>query len=279
MKATLIIGSPHPRGSCALLLEALGDGLQQGGAETVVYCVGLTDVRFCLGCKRCYEDGRCVQQDEAETIVRDILSSDVVAIAAPSYWAGVPAQLKVLIDRTTPYGNTNPKRPFSSKPHAAGVAIAVRAGRSEGENERLLDDIAHYLGHLDIETAHRFSVRETDSPEELLKKHAELMQELRMLGLRLAASHQPFSRFETDLSDFSGEGIDIDPEKAALAAQERTGKEYLPIGSKVRVQGVDAPVAVERACSIFRGRMYDHAGTAVIEGRKQMVYFDLNDVR
>lgn len=36
-------------------------------------------------------NGRCVQNDDVQMIVKDILSFDSVVIATPSYWADVPA--------------------------------------------------------------------------------------------------------------------------------------------------------------------------------------------
>ena len=189
MKATLIIGSPHSNGSCACLIDSLIEGLREGGVDTVRYCVGEAELRYCLGCKQCYQTGQCPQQDDVSTIVTHLLTSDIAVIAAPSYWAGVPAQLKTLFDRTTPYGNTNPRRPMTSKPGAIGIAIAVRAGKSEGENEMLLNEISHYLGHLEIETAFRFSVCNTDTKSDLLRQHQAAIEQLHALGRKLATGH------------------------------------------------------------------------------------------
>ena len=63
MKATCIIGSPHLDGSTARLAESLLSGLRDSGVQTVRYCVGQCRIHYCLGCKVCYETGRCVQSD------------------------------------------------------------------------------------------------------------------------------------------------------------------------------------------------------------------------
>ncbi len=99
----------------------------------------------------------------SENIVLDILSSDYVVIVSPSWWADVPAQLKTLFDRTTPYGDTNPQCKYKAKKPIKGIAIAVRAGVREAENELILNSIQHYFGHLGIETVERISITETDS--------------------------------------------------------------------------------------------------------------------
>lgn len=110
MNATCIVGSARANGSTAYLVDTIIKGMQENGIETCKYCIGNAYINFCRGCKKCYIDGKCVQQDDVEKIVSDILTSDYVVNAAPSYWADIPGQLKTFFDRNTPYGNTNPNR-------------------------------------------------------------------------------------------------------------------------------------------------------------------------
>lgn len=93
MKATCIVGSARADGSTAYLVDMVIKGMQESGIETYKYCMGNAHINFCCGCKKCYIDGKCVQQDDVE-----------------NYWADVPGQLKTFFDRNTPYGDTNPNR-------------------------------------------------------------------------------------------------------------------------------------------------------------------------
>lgn len=185
MKATCIIGSARDNGSCAFLIDSLIKGMGEGGITAVKYCVGNADLHYCKGCKKCYTDGRCVQNDDVQKIVEDILTSDFVAIAAPSYWADIPAQLKTLFDRTTPYGDTNPNRILKANKPIKGIAIAVRAGVREQENELILNAIEHYYGHLGIETVKRISITQTDKLEDLLSNHNSDIEQILQLGKSL----------------------------------------------------------------------------------------------
>lgn len=199
MKATCIVGSPRPQGSCGYLIDTLIKGMNEGSAESKrqhasradllvkKYCVGEAEIRYCLGCKKCYIDGKCVQQDDVEKIVADILDSDYVVIAAPSYWADIPGQLKTFFDRNTPYGDTNANRILKASKPIKGIGIAVRAGRNEQENTILLDSISHYFGHLGIEMIKRISICETNTLEDLLQKHEKEIQEIYLLGKELTA--------------------------------------------------------------------------------------------
>lgn len=184
MKVTCIVGSARNNGSTAYLVDQFISGLD---TRTLVkkYCVGDIDLSFCIGCKHCYIDGHCVHHDDVKEIVTDLLTSDYVVIAAPSYWAGVPGQLKTFFDRTTPYGDTNPNRLLKADRPVKGIAIAVRAGVRESENELILNDIEHYFGHLGIETVKRISVCQTETLNDLLSKHQKEIEEIRHLGFSL----------------------------------------------------------------------------------------------
>ena len=171
MKATCIVGSARSDGSTAYLIDTLINGMQAVGIETYKYCMGETDIKYCLGCKKCYTDGKCVHNDDTLQIVEHLLSSDYVAIAAPSYWADVPGQLKTFFDRSTPYCDTNPNCIIKAEKPIKGIAIAVRAGKRQEENELILNSIQHYFGHLGIETVKRISVCETDTLDDLKQNH------------------------------------------------------------------------------------------------------------
>ena len=185
MKATCIVGSARSGGSTAYLIDSLIRGMQTAGTEIYKYCISKTDIKYCLGCKKCYTDGKCVHNDDVRQIVEHILTSDYVAIAAPSYWADVPGQLKTFFDRNTPYGDTNPNRIIKSEKPIKGIAIAVRAGKRQEENELILNSIQHYFGHLGIETVKRISVCETDTLDDLKQNRAAEINALYEYGKSL----------------------------------------------------------------------------------------------
>lgn len=182
MKVTCINGSARNNGSCNYLIDSFIKGVVNNNAKIVKYCVGDADLHFCKGCKKCYTDGKCVQYDDVQKIVENILTSDVVLIAAPSYWADVPAQLKTLFDRSTPYGDTNPNRILTASKPIKGIAIAVRAGVREQENELILNAIEHYYGHLGIDTVKRISITRTDNLNDLIANHDNDIKQITVLG-------------------------------------------------------------------------------------------------
>lgn len=185
MKVTCINGSARSNGSCNYLIDSFVKGLGPN-ISIVKYCLGDADLHYCKGCKNCYVDGKCIQKDDVPRIVENILTSDIVVIAAPSYWADVPAQLKTLFDRTTPYGDTNPNRILTANKPVKGIAIAVRAGVRKQENEFILNAIQHYFGHLGIETVQRISVTQTDKLDDLICNHSKEIEQVYALGKSLS---------------------------------------------------------------------------------------------
>ena len=97
MKAVCVIGSPRENGSTAYLVDTFIKGLSRKDFEVVRYCIGDMDIQYCKGCKACYIDGKCIQNDDVEQMVINILTADLVLIVTPSYWGDVTGQLKTFL--------------------------------------------------------------------------------------------------------------------------------------------------------------------------------------
>lgn len=147
----LINCSPVRNGATAEILRRIGEGLSQRmpQAEIRSVCIADYDIAYCLGCRQCHNTGVCVQQDGAEELMAQFEWAGVIIPAAPSYWAELPGQFKVFIDRCTPWSNTH-------EPHARlsgekrGYAVSLRTGPGMAECERLIASLEHFFGHLEI---------------------------------------------------------------------------------------------------------------------------------
>ena len=174
MKAICIIGSPRSNGSSGIIMDKIIEGMKDVGIESCRYCLGKMNINFCIGCKKCYEDcGMCVQKDDMNIIMKDLFEADIVIIASPSYWGDITGQLKVFIDRNTPFCDTNEKRkclPAGKK----GISVAIRAGQSDRENLHIIETIEHYYGHLGIKPIGRLSIKGIDTVEDLYRKEEEI---------------------------------------------------------------------------------------------------------
>lgn len=103
MKIVVLTGSPHRRGTSALLADEFIAGASAKGHAIVRFDAAFEKVGPCLACYHCSEHhGECVQQDAMQKILPEILSADMIVLVTPLYYFNMTAQLKAVIDRMMP---------------------------------------------------------------------------------------------------------------------------------------------------------------------------------
>ena len=149
MNALVINCSPVRNGATAEIVSIISQQLSER-YDVKSICIDDYAFSFCNGCRSCHTTAECVMHDDIDRIMEDFEQADVIVSVSPSYWADVPGQFKVFIDRCTPYCNTH-------EPHAKlssgkrGYAVALRTGPSMPECQRIIGTIEHFYGHLEIE--------------------------------------------------------------------------------------------------------------------------------
>lgn len=148
MNVLLINCSPVRNGATAEIVNIVNLCLN---VKHNVRCICIDDfeVKFCKGCRACHKTAKCVQEDDVTKILEQFEWADIILCVSPSYWADIPGQFKVFIDRCTPWCNTH-------DPHATisngkkGYVIALRTGPSMKECNKIIESIEHFYGHLEI---------------------------------------------------------------------------------------------------------------------------------
>ena len=103
MKKVLILaGSPRVGGNSDLLCDSFAKGAKEAGHEITKIYVQKQKIGHCLACYGCRETGKCVQHDDMEKILEQMLAADVIVLATPVYFYSMSGQMKTLIDRTLP---------------------------------------------------------------------------------------------------------------------------------------------------------------------------------
>ncbi len=101
MKIIGISSSPKAKASNTLkLLNAALEGAREAGAETELIDVTKLKINFCKGDVSCYRTGKCFQDDDYAALKEKIMAADGVVFSAPNYIDNIPAQLKVVLDRS-----------------------------------------------------------------------------------------------------------------------------------------------------------------------------------
>lgn len=99
LKVLAIAGSPRRGGNTDLLLEEVIKGAESRGAEVKKIILSKLSIAPCLHCDGCLETGRCVIEDDMQSIHDELRAADRLALASPIFFMGVTAQTKAMIDR------------------------------------------------------------------------------------------------------------------------------------------------------------------------------------
>ena len=134
-KTVFAVDGGKKGGTTAYALSIIGETLKEKGIDFRAVHIGGTDLRGCIACRRCREEGRgCVYATEEErTWIEDMKCAGAVVLAAPTCFGGIPGTMKSFLDRAF-FANS---KHFRGKTGAAVVTTA-RTGASmtfEGLNQ------------------------------------------------------------------------------------------------------------------------------------------------
>ncbi|MBR2142744.1 flavodoxin family protein [Anaerovibrio sp.] len=112
MKILVFNGSPKKDKSDIMhITRAFLAGINEKiSPEVKVINVIDSHIEYCRGCFTCkLNGGTCVYDDDMKMILPEIIASDLLIFNFPLYCYGMPAPLKVLVDRTLPLSSMRMK--------------------------------------------------------------------------------------------------------------------------------------------------------------------------
>ena len=100
MNIVMITGSPHKRGTSALLADEFATGAKESGHHIDRFDAAQECVHPCIGCDTCQCGKRpCVFQDSMNELYPELLRADMVVFVSPLYYHAMSSQIKMAIDR------------------------------------------------------------------------------------------------------------------------------------------------------------------------------------
>ncbi len=104
-KILVFNGSPKgDRSDTMHITRAFLEGMK-GAGEYDIHIINVIDkhIEYCRGCFSCmHNGGKCVHDDDIRDILNEIKACDLLIFSYPLYAYGMPASLKVLVDRLLP---------------------------------------------------------------------------------------------------------------------------------------------------------------------------------
>jgi multimeric flavodoxin WrbA len=125
MKVLIINGSPRVNGNTSVAVREMEKVFAEEGVETEVVQVGNKDIRGCIACGYCRENGKCVFNDVVNELTPKFEEADGLVVASPVYYASANATLIACLTRlfySTPFDK--------SMKVGASVVCARRGGCS-----------------------------------------------------------------------------------------------------------------------------------------------------
>ena len=87
MKILVITGSPHKKGTSALLADNFIAGALEAGHEVFRFDTIFQVTQPCLACYYCRKNNhKCIQEDDMELVWDKLIAADMVVFVTPVYY-------------------------------------------------------------------------------------------------------------------------------------------------------------------------------------------------
>lgn len=125
-KIVAVVGSYRRGGAIDTAVEAILEGARKRGASTQTVILTEKHIEFCRNCRSCVqkpgpERGKCVQQDDMESLLTEIETADAVVLASPVNFGNVTAVFRRFMERALgaaywPWNQAGPSRRSKIRP-------------------------------------------------------------------------------------------------------------------------------------------------------------------
>ena len=131
MKVILLNGSPHVKGCTARALEEVAKTLNENDVETEIIQVGKENIRGCLACGYCHQNGKCVIDDLVNEVGKKLAEADGLVIGSPVYYAAPNGNLLSFMDRLFQSAS------YSKRFKVGASVVSCRRGGASASFDRL----------------------------------------------------------------------------------------------------------------------------------------------
>jgi multimeric flavodoxin WrbA len=190
MKVLGIYGSPRKGGNTDQLLDRALEGARSTGAEVKVIYVRDLKMSGCIECGGCDKTGKCVVDDDMQSVYPLLEQADVIFLASPIFFYSLTAQAKALIDRAQAmWAKKHLQRvPEGEKPRRRGRGYLIAVGATRGKNlfEGAQRVARYFFDALNMSYEGGIFFRSLEK-KEAVKDNPETLQEAFNLGLKASA--------------------------------------------------------------------------------------------
>ena len=177
LNVLLINGSPNAKGCTYTALSEVERTLQAEGIATELVHIGNRDIRGCIACYKCAEQGHCVFNDAVNELAPKFEAADGLVVGSPTYYAGPNGTLTNLLDRL--FFST----PFSKRMKVGAAVCSARRGGTTATLDRLNKYFT--ISEMPVASSRYWNMVHGHNAEDVLKDE-EGIQCMRILGRNMA---------------------------------------------------------------------------------------------
>ena len=177
LNVLLINGSPNAKGCTYTALSEVERTLQAEGIATELVHIGNRDIRGCIACYKCAEQGHCVFNDAVNELAPKFEAADGLVVGSPTYYAGPNGTLTNLLDRL--FFST----PFSKRMKVGAAVCSARRGGTTATFDRLNKYFT--ISEMPVASSRYWNMVHGSNAEQVLQDE-EGIQCMRILGRNMA---------------------------------------------------------------------------------------------
>ena len=165
-KTLVINASPRSGSNSALAAEVLA---QSPKLKAQVVNINRLKIQPCNACDKCRDNLKCVFNDDADALIKKVEKADVVIVASPVYFTGVPGPFKIFIDRNQVQwykANGNHKSQITKK---KGIIILTEGDVKDKYFKPAESEIRSFFAVNNIKTVAVLKFKDMDEKGKILK--------------------------------------------------------------------------------------------------------------
>lgn len=161
MKKVILISGSKRKGNTEYILNRLNEQIKN--SELIL--LKNKNIEYCKGCLACHNIDRCVIKDDINSIINQLIESEMIIFGVPNYFDNVSGLFKNFMDRLHPLYKSEQLK------NKKVVFIFVGGGDEEGTKKELHQAIKGFSKYLSLDVKDEFSFKALNASD--IKKQDE----------------------------------------------------------------------------------------------------------
>lgn len=184
-----LYGSPRQAGNTDILLDEIIKGSISINPDLRIQKIFLRDLKVtpCQEYNDCLKTGQCIINDEMSVLYEQLLKANIVVLAAPVFFANVPAQAKIIIDRCQAlWARKYILKKYHKEPRRKGFFLSAAGTKGDNIFTGIAMTVRYFFKAINVDYAGELLYKQIDAKGAIIK-HPTALKEAFEAGKKLVA--------------------------------------------------------------------------------------------